>query len=40
MDQFLRAKQEKFIKEGGFKENLYQKLQEYKQSFSSSKTNH
>lgn len=30
MDQFLRAKQEKFIKEGGFKENLYKQRQEYK----------
>ncbi|MBI4999551.1 four helix bundle protein [Candidatus Gottesmanbacteria bacterium] len=30
MDQFLRAKQEKFVKEGGFKENLYKKRQEYK----------
>lgn len=32
MDQFLRAKQEKFIKEGGFKENLFKKRQEYKKN--------
>ena len=32
MDQFLRAKQEKFVKEGGFKENLYKERQEYKKN--------
>ena len=32
MDQFLRAKQKKFVEEGGFKENLYQKRQEYKKN--------
>lgn len=30
MDQFLRAKQEKFIKEGGFRENLFKKRREFK----------
>lgn len=30
MDQFLRAKQEKFVKEGGFRENLFKKRREYK----------
>lgn len=30
MDQFLRAKKEKFIKEGGFKENLFKERQEFK----------
>lgn len=30
MDQFLRAKQKKFVEEGGFKENLYKQRQEYK----------
>ena len=33
MDRFLRAKQEKFIKEGGFKENLYKKRQQFKNKF-------
>lgn len=32
MDQFLRAKQEKFIKEGGFKESLYKKRMDFKRS--------
>jgi four helix bundle suffix protein len=32
MDQFLRAKQEKFVKEGGFKENLYKKRMDFKRS--------
>lgn len=36
MDQFLRAKQEKFVKEGGFRENLFRKRWEYK--FSKIKT--
>lgn len=30
MDQFLRSKQEKFVKEGGFRENLFRKRQEFK----------
>ena len=30
LDQFLRAKQEKFIKEGGFRENLFRKRREFK----------
>lgn len=30
MDQFLRAKQEKFVKEGGFRENLFKKRREFK----------
>lgn len=30
IDQFLRAKQEKFVKEGGFRENLFKKRREFK----------
>lgn len=30
MDQFLRAKQKKFIEEGGFRENLFKKRREFK----------
>lgn len=30
MDQFIRAKQDKFVKEGGFRENLFKKRREYK----------
>lgn len=33
MDQFLRAKQEKFVKEGGFRENQFKKRHEYKSKF-------
>ncbi len=29
MDKFLRSKEEKFIKEGGFRENLFKKRREY-----------
>lgn len=35
MDQFLRSKQEKFVKEGGFKENLYRKRDEFRKKKSS-----
>lgn len=34
MDQFLRAKENKFVKEGGFRENLFRKRREYKNKFS------
>lgn len=34
MDQFLRSKQEKFVKEGGFRENLFKKRQEFKNKIS------
>jgi len=30
MDQFLRAKQEKFVTEGGFRENLFKKRNDFK----------
>lgn len=30
MDQFLRAKQKKFVEDGGFRENLFKKRREYK----------
>jgi len=29
IDQFLRSKQEKFVKEGGFRENLFRKRREF-----------
>jgi len=29
MDQFLRAKESKFIREGGFRENLFQRRHQY-----------
>lgn len=32
LDQLLRAQKEKFIKEGGFRENLFRKRMEYKKS--------
>ena len=32
MDKFLVAKQDKFVKEGGFRENLFKKRREYLQS--------
>lgn len=32
MDQFLRAKQEKFVREGGFKENLFKERAEFKRN--------
>lgn len=32
MDQFLKAKQEKFVKEGGFRENLFKKRNEFKKN--------
>lgn len=31
LDQLLRSKQEKFVKEGGFRENLFKKRREFKQ---------
>lgn len=34
LDKLLRSKQEKFIKEGGFRENLFKKRREYKNSSS------
>jgi len=34
MDQFLRSKQKKFIQEGGFRENLFKKRQEFKTKLS------
>lgn len=30
LDQLLRAQEEKFVKEGGFRENLFRKRREYK----------
>ncbi len=30
MDQLLKAKQERFVREGGFRENLFKKRREYK----------
>lgn len=36
MDQLIRSKQEKFIQKGGFRENLFRKRQEYRNSLSSS----
>lgn len=30
LDQFLRVKQEKFVKKGGFRENLFRKRREFK----------
>lgn len=33
LDQFLRSKQKKFVKEGGFRENLFKKRQEFKTKF-------
>lgn len=30
MDQFLRSKQDKFVKEGGFRENLFRKRREFR----------
>lgn len=32
MDQFIRAKQDKFVKSGGFRENLFKKRREYTRS--------
>ncbi|MBI2611482.1 four helix bundle protein [Candidatus Gottesmanbacteria bacterium] len=32
LDQFIRAKQEKFVKVGGFRENLFKKRREYKKT--------
>lgn len=34
MDQFLRAREKRFIKEGGFKENLYKKRADFKRGSS------
>ena len=30
LDQLLRAQEEKFVKEGGFRENLFRKRREFK----------
>jgi len=33
MDQFLRAKEKKFVQDGGFREKLFKKRREYKSKF-------